>query len=487
MSDKDSDRDQDQIIAMCHTSWRDAKGIKDKKFSYSSPVAIKLDENAKSSWVQLFRPGKWAHPEYGTLNLTAKHFDGFVRNFDENVRGIDLAVDQEHSPELGAAGWFRKIQNRGEDGLWALIEWTKTGIKMIKENLYRYLSAEFDYKWENEENGKKFTNVLFGAALTNRPFIKGMAPINLSEYVEELKADEEIGGLIDMAKTVMLLSEGEVNMKTGTKLGEHGDSDVVVTAAEEDSDAKTTAEEKTTISDVVDLKEEDSDVVVSAAEKDEDSDAVSLTEAGEDEKVSQTGSKGEGDIDAQAKAREKEERKENASLSEKVPVGCKYLATREHTMTIRLVECKDRDTRKLLRDTVRDLREVRMERECERIDAMLNKHFHDGKLAPEEKALWEEILLSEVGQLEVAVYKLSEGKEDKPRYHSLKWIVNKILGDRPPVVEFREMSRTQRHAPAKAKELVEEKETGDVAKRVAERHGGSKTLAESKSSGENDK
>ena len=40
---------------------------------------MKLQEvgQKKTSWVQLFRAGKWSHPRYGKLQFTSEIFDGF--------------------------------------------------------------------------------------------------------------------------------------------------------------------------------------------------------------------------------------------------------------------------------------------------------------------------------------------------------------------------------------------------------------------------
>jgi len=143
---------------------------------------ISLNE---TKWVQLLRPGVWDHPKHGTLIIDDKVINGMIANFNNHVRGIDLAIDEDHQAEKGAAGWFKGLENRGQDGLWALIEWTSRGVELIRDKIYKYLSAEFDWDWINEETGKNYKYVLFGAALTNRPFIKGMAAVNLSEFSDK--------------------------------------------------------------------------------------------------------------------------------------------------------------------------------------------------------------------------------------------------------------------------------------------------------------
>ena len=145
---------------------------------------------SSTSIVEILRTGEWVHPVYGDIKITEKSIDGFNASFYNNVRGVDLAVDQEHKPEEGAEGWFKKlwkIPHPDDDGfsLMAEIQWTWRGEQLIREGIYRYFSADFDFEWTDPETGQKYKNVLFGGALTNRPFIKHMEPIILSEGIIE--------------------------------------------------------------------------------------------------------------------------------------------------------------------------------------------------------------------------------------------------------------------------------------------------------------
>jgi phage I-like protein len=49
-----------------------------------------------------------------------------VNTFDSQVN--DLVVDYEHQTlsgkEAPAAGWIKKLMNRGRQGLWGLVDWT---------------------------------------------------------------------------------------------------------------------------------------------------------------------------------------------------------------------------------------------------------------------------------------------------------------------------------------------------------------------------
>lgn len=154
---------------------------------------VELDEDISSdddSWIEILRTGKWNHPQYGKIEVSEHDLDQFIQNFKNNVRGVDLAVDQAHKPDEGAAGWFKELKKQGSS-LLARVEWTPLGKWLVENGVFRYFSPEFSFKYKDPEKGTEYRNVLFGGALTNRPFIKGMSPVLMSEEIaEEITAQE---------------------------------------------------------------------------------------------------------------------------------------------------------------------------------------------------------------------------------------------------------------------------------------------------------
>lgn len=137
-----------------------------------------------TSEIEILHAGEWEHPQYGVIKITDEDIDKFLDSFNEKVRKVDIAVDQEHMPEKGAAGWFRSMKKVFEDGktkLKATVEWTKLGTQLIKDGIFKYFSPEFDFAYEDMETHEQFENVLLGGALTNRPYFKSLAPVALSE------------------------------------------------------------------------------------------------------------------------------------------------------------------------------------------------------------------------------------------------------------------------------------------------------------------
>jgi len=109
-----------------------------------------------------------------------------ITNFDEGVRGVDVAIDITHEPNKGAAGWIKSLETGestsvpGKKALWATIEWTPGGIELIESATFKYISAEFGDD-TNAETKKITEDVLRAATMTNRPFVKGMAAVELDE------------------------------------------------------------------------------------------------------------------------------------------------------------------------------------------------------------------------------------------------------------------------------------------------------------------
>jgi hypothetical protein len=145
---------------------------------------VSLADPGHETWIDLASVGKYQHPLYGEIDFSPQKLQEFEKNFNDNVRGIDIAIDYDHSSGAGnteAAGWIKKVVfDKTLGKLRGLVKFTDTAFQKIKEGAYRYFSPEYRDEWENA-TGTKFKNVLFGGGITNRPFLKDLLPINLSE------------------------------------------------------------------------------------------------------------------------------------------------------------------------------------------------------------------------------------------------------------------------------------------------------------------
>ena len=163
-------------------------------------LLIKLDKKfSEKSEIEVMYSGVWDHPQYGQVKISEKDIDSFIQNFKDNTRKVDIAVDQEHMPEKGAAGWFKtldKVVEGGKVKLKAVIEWTKLGKELIKDGIFKYFSPEFSFEYEDQETHEEFKNVLLGGALTNRPYFKSLAPVAFNEnmYAGFISSSKPQGG-----------------------------------------------------------------------------------------------------------------------------------------------------------------------------------------------------------------------------------------------------------------------------------------------------
>lgn len=198
------------------------------KATYLADISgITLSEEDKpQSWVHALSLGAFKHPVYGTIDITTERVKNFVENVKNKVRGVDLSTNYIHGPDQTgdgeASGWIKDADARS-DGLWVLVEWTTEAAKKIKEKAFKYFSSEFYDEWE-DQTGKKHTDVLFGGGLTNRPYLKNLVPINLSEQSYEIALDLiELGKGLGTEGGNMPLSDEELDKivnKLAVKLSE---------------------------------------------------------------------------------------------------------------------------------------------------------------------------------------------------------------------------------------------------------------------------
>lgn len=165
------------------------------------------DSETPSSWIHAMTKGKYDHVVYGEIDFSDERLQRFAQSVKQKVRDIDPDIDYDHKARSGdAAGWVKDAEVRS-DGLYLYVEWTANAAKKIKAKEYRYFSPEFVDEWVHPKNGTKFQDVLNGGAITNRPFLKDLAPLNLSEMLldEEVVDDPEEGKEMDPKKFAELL------------------------------------------------------------------------------------------------------------------------------------------------------------------------------------------------------------------------------------------------------------------------------------------
>lgn len=140
---------------------------------------LKFDDSTNTTWVHALPLGSYNHPVYGKIEIDSTRANKFAKSVKEKTRGIECSINYDHNNEAEASGWVKDAEARG-DGLWLQVDFVKDAADKIKDKKYRYFSVEFDDQWEDSQ-GNKHEDVIFGGALTNRPFMKNLTPINLSD------------------------------------------------------------------------------------------------------------------------------------------------------------------------------------------------------------------------------------------------------------------------------------------------------------------
>lgn len=182
----------------------------DRTFRIPITLGEPSDPDTDTSRVQLLRAGKFKHPMWGTMDFNAALFSALTDNYHGGARGIEIAIDVDHDGGE-AQGWFRDVMPAEDmSGLWADVEWTSAGRAKVADRLYRYMSVEYDPEYVDDQ-GTERGPTLLGAALTNRPFVKGMAPVMMAETEEAMDMADYVNiatalGLPDDADEAAILA-----------------------------------------------------------------------------------------------------------------------------------------------------------------------------------------------------------------------------------------------------------------------------------------
>jgi hypothetical protein len=104
-----------------------------------------------------------------------------------------------------------------------LVDWTPAGHKSVKEKEFRYFSSELADEW-TDAKGNKYKDVVFGGGITNRPYMKNLVPLNLSElsFKEPQAPVQDKGDQVDPKelRRKLGLSEAATDAEVDAKLSE---------------------------------------------------------------------------------------------------------------------------------------------------------------------------------------------------------------------------------------------------------------------------
>lgn len=182
----------------------------------------------------LIRTGTFSHPKApdGKFTITNETLQSFKNNFDNNVRRLDkseIALDYGHKTEGPASGWIEAVEHR-QDGTEGELEivprWTINGEKAILEEEYKFLSADIDFEYIDNETGVNHGPTLLGGGLVNRPHIKAMKALfneqnNIKPKQEFSMTPEEMAKKIgELEQLVSSLRSENESLKSKVSNGE---------------------------------------------------------------------------------------------------------------------------------------------------------------------------------------------------------------------------------------------------------------------------
>jgi len=127
--------------------------------------------------VEVLHTGKFHHPAYGDFEIKPADLDELVHEFSHDKEAL---IDVDHKASKGdtrAAGWVKGLSRVG-DTLVATVDWTKHGSALVQNREYTRISAEYGPRRD-----------LKAITITNRPFLKGLKPITLSDGADEVFLD----------------------------------------------------------------------------------------------------------------------------------------------------------------------------------------------------------------------------------------------------------------------------------------------------------
>ena len=188
------------------------------------PVAMKGDPRTNDrpkSWIQVARVGEYAGHPAGKFKFDAKTFDKIVTNFQATANRR-VPLDFEHASEMAgsegsipmtgapATGWIVALQNRGDQGLWGLVEWLEPGHSYVKEGRYLFFSPAVVFHYVDGASG----------ALTNRPFLDGMAPVTARAVTDGTLCTEDNMKIEELMKVLSLAMGDDGKDLTVDNVGE---------------------------------------------------------------------------------------------------------------------------------------------------------------------------------------------------------------------------------------------------------------------------
>lgn len=146
-------------------------------------------------WIQIAKPGKFEGHPSGPFEMGGDVFRQIVANFKATANQL-VPIDFEHASEQDptagsipsegapAQGWIKDLRIGGDGNLWGLVEWGGLAKSYIQQGKYKFFSPAIRFNSRDRVTGKPIGARLTSGALTNQPFLDGMAPLVARDFGE---------------------------------------------------------------------------------------------------------------------------------------------------------------------------------------------------------------------------------------------------------------------------------------------------------------
>lgn len=199
--------DEKQRYAVCMSEWEKKNEMsKDDNIEYVLDKAVgELKAVSKKQKIKVFPKGEFYIEKLARkLSFNDEFFADINIAFSAPTLSKPV-IDKDHGLSRGQSESYGDIISLSSqsDGLYAEIQLNKTGIELIKNNQYKYISPAWGKTTDTE--GKIYKSKLVAISLTNYPALEGALPdlqsqIQLSKTVVNINFENGGNDQMELAK-----------------------------------------------------------------------------------------------------------------------------------------------------------------------------------------------------------------------------------------------------------------------------------------------
>lgn len=170
--------------------------------NFSSFLFVELSKSADLKVIDGLAAGTFVSMTGEEVAFEASELETYIDNTNKIIEStktesgeiVGLPIDMNSHDHKGGAGWIKGLQlDKARNVIQFMVEWTKEGAKVIKDNVRRFFSPSTD------PNNK----LILGGSLTNWPATRDNAtgqillrPVELSQSIKEIDMEKTIDEIV---------------------------------------------------------------------------------------------------------------------------------------------------------------------------------------------------------------------------------------------------------------------------------------------------